>query len=139
MTSSGINFFGGFILEKEDEENLGLLNLKHTGTLPLIESIRLYSIKYGITNVSTTSRLKGLQDKGVFTEDEHNFFKSAFKFLSDILLKNQVERAKQGKVIKNFIDHKKLLDLDKQLLKIYLKKIKNLKERARGDFGEEYF
>ena len=139
MTSSGINFFGGFILEKEDEENLGLLNLKHTGTLPLIESIRLYSIKYGITNVSTTSRLKGLQDKGVFTEDEHNFFKSAFKFLSDILLKNQVERAKQGKVIKNFIDPKKLLDLDKQLLKIYLKKIKNLKERARGDFGEEYF
>jgi CBS domain-containing protein len=139
MTNSGINFFGGFILEKEDEENLGLLNLKHTGTLPLVESIRLYSIKHGITNVSTLGRLKGLKDKGVFTEDEHNFFKSAFRFLSDILLKNQVERAKQGKVIKNFIDPKKLLDLDKQLLKIYLKKIKNLKERARGDFGEEYF
>ncbi len=139
MSDSGINFFGGFVLEKEDEENLGLLNLKHTGTLPLVESIRLYSIKHGIKKLSTLGRLQELNKLKVFTDDQYEFFRSAFKFLSDILLKNQVVRAKEGKAIKNFIDPKKLLDLDKQLLKIYLKKIKGLKEQVRGDFGEEYF
>ena len=139
MSDSGINFFGGFVLEKEDEENLGLLNLKHTGTLPLVESIRLYSIRHGIKKLSTLGRLQELNKLKVFSDDQYDFFKSAFKFLSDILLKNQVVRAREGKAIKNFIDPKKLLDLDKQLLKIYLKKIKSLKEQVRGDFGEEYF
>lgn len=139
MSDSGINFFGGFVLEKEDEENLGLLNLKHTGTLPLVESIRLYSIRHGIKKLSTLGRLQELNKLEVFSDDQYDFFKSAFKFLSDILLKNQVVRAREGKAIKNFIDPKKLLDLDKQLLKIYLKKIKSLKEQVRGDFGEEYF
>lgn len=138
-TTSGLNFFGGFILEKEDEENIGMLNLKHTGTLPLVESVRLYSIKYQIDKVSTTERLESLHEKGVFNKHDFDFFKNAFRFLSDILLRNQVIRAKQGKKIQNFIDPSKLLSREKQVLKMYLKKIKDLKEKARGDFGEEYF
>ena len=60
-------------------------------------------------------------------------------FLSNILLKNQVNRAKQGLPIQNFIDPKKLLDREVRVLKMYLKKIRDLKEKVRGDIGEEYF
>ena len=137
--TSGLNFFGGFVLEKNDENNLGMLDLKHTASLPLVESIRLYSIKHQIDKVSTMERLEGLRAKGVFNNHDFDFFKNAFRFLSDILLKNQVERAKRGKEILNFIDPKTLLTREKQVLKMYLRKIRDLKKSARGDFGEEYF
>ena len=137
-TNAAIGFFGQFILEKEDQENLGMLNLKHTGTLPLVESIRMYSMKNKVDSVSTLVRLSKLTALGVFTESEEDFFRGAFKFLSNILLKNQIIRSKENKVIKNFIDPRFLTSREKSILKIYLKKIKDLKLKLKGDFGEEY-
>lgn len=138
-TNAGLNFFGGFKLEKDDPENKGLLNLKHAGTLPLVESIRLYSIKHRITSTSTFTRLKELHKLGVFDESEYDFFHRSHSFLSLILLKNQVKRARKNLTIKNFIDVHQLNDLDKRLLKMSFKKIEELKQRVRGDFSAEYF
>jgi CBS domain-containing protein len=138
-SDAAIGFFGQFILEKNDEENIGLLNLKHTGTLPLVESIRLYSIKYKVTKTSTFERLDELNKLKVLNDDETDFFKNAHRFMSSILLKNQVERTKQGLTIKNFINPKSLLEREKKVLRIYLKKIRELKQRVRVDIGEEYF
>ena len=138
-SNPAIGFFGQFILERNDPDNIGLLNLKHTGTLPLVESIRLYSIKHSVDRISTLGRLEELKSKEVFTDHEADFFTNAHRFLSNILLKNQVNRAKQGLPIQNFIDPKKLLDREVRVLKMYLKKIRDLKEKVRGDIGEEYF
>ena len=139
QSDAAIGFFGQFILEKNDEQNKGYLNLKHTGTLPLVESIRLYSIKNKITKISTFERLEELNKLKVLTDDETDFFKNAHRFMSKILLINQVERAQQGLEIKNFINPKKLLNREVKLLRIYLKTIKDLKKRVRVDIGEEYF
>ena len=138
-SDAAIGFFGQFIVEKNDNENKGFLNLKHTGTLPLVESIRLYSIKNKITKISTFERLDELNNLKVLSADETDFFKNAHRFMSNILLRNQVERTKKGLSIKNFIDPKKLLEREKRVLKIYLKKIRDLKQRVRVDIGEEYF
>ena len=59
--------------------------------------------------------------------------------MSSILLKNQVERTKQGLTVKNFINPKSLLEREKKVLKIYLKKRREIKQRVRVDIGEEYF
>ena len=59
--------------------------------------------------------------------------------MSNILLKNQIERVKKGLQIKNFINPKNLSIREKGMLKIYLKKIRELKTKVRGDIGEEYF
>jgi len=56
-----------------------------------------------------------------------------------LLLKNQIAAVKSGKSIKNFINPKLLLDREKGLLKVYLKKINELKTRARVEISEEYF
>jgi CBS domain-containing protein len=50
-----------------------------------------------------------------------------------------VASVQEGKPVKSFIDPKKLLEREKDLLKMYLKKINELKIRARGDISEEYF
>ena len=126
-------------MEKNDEENKGLLNLKHTGTLPLVESIRLYSIKSEIIKTNTLDRLDELEKLEVFNKDDIDFYKNAYKFMSNLLLKNQVNRAKKGLEIKNFIDPKNLSFREKKILKLYLKKVRELKKKVRGDIGEEYF
>ena len=136
---AGLTFFGGFKLEKNDKENKGLLNLKGAGTLPLIESVRIYSIKNRINKNTTVARIEELNKIGVFDDDETDFFQSAHQFLTYVLLKDQVTSAKEGRSIKNFIDPKKLLQREKDLLKIYLKKINELKIRVKGDISEEYF
>ena len=138
-SDAGLNIFGNFVLEKDDEENKGLFNLKHTGTLPLVESIRLYSVKYQIEEISTQERLDKLKSLDVFTENEFDFFSNAHKFLSLILLKNQFERAKQNLSVRNYIDVYKLTDREVRMLKMYLKRIKKLKDKVRVDFSEEYF
>ena len=139
QSDAAIGFFGQFILEKNDEENKGLLNLKHTGTLPLVESIRLYSIKSEIIKTNTLDRLDELEKLEVFNKDDIDFYKNAYKFMSNLLLKNQVNRAKKGLEIKNFIDPKYLSFREKKILKLYLKKVRELKKKVRGDIGEEYF
>ncbi|MCI5053339.1 MAG: DUF294 nucleotidyltransferase-like domain-containing protein [Pelagibacteraceae bacterium] len=138
-SDAGLSFFGNFVLEKDDEDNKGLFNLKHTGTLPLVESIRLYAIKHKVEEISTQERLEKLKDLDVFTENEYDFFSNAHKFLSLILLSNQSIRAKQNLSVKNFIDVYKLTDREVKILKMYLKRIQKLKDKVRVDFSEEYF
>ena len=99
----------------------------------------MYSIKYKVTKTSTFERLDELNKLKVLNDDETDFFKNAHRFMSSILLKNQVERTKQGLTVKNFINPKSLLEREKKVLKIYLKKIRELKQRVRVDIGEEYF
>lgn len=137
-TRPAIGLFGRFVVEKDDPENRGLINLKHTGTLPLVEAARMYSIKHNVDRVSTIERLQQLTDRGVFKREEFDFFKGALEFLSGLLFRSQVQQVRQNAAIKNYIDPKKLLPRETRLLKIYLKEIKKLKARVRGDFGEEY-
>jgi len=137
-TRPAIGAFGRFIVEKDDAENRGLLNLKHTGTLPLVESARMYSIKHNVDRVSTIERFQALTDLGVFKREEFDFFTGALEFLSGLLLRSQAQQSRQNAPVKNYIDPKALLARETRLLKIYLKEIKKLKSRVRGDFGEEY-
>lgn len=137
-TRPAIGLFGRFIVEKDDVENRGLINLKHTGTLPLVESVRMYSIKHNVDRVSTIERLQALTDLGVFKREEFDFFTGALEFLSGLLLRSQVRQARRNMPVKNYIDPKALLARETRLLRIYLKEIKKLKMRVRGDFGEEY-
>ena len=67
-------------MERNDPDNIGLLNLKHTGTLPLVESIRLYSIKHSVDRISTLGRLEELKSKEVFTDHEADFLTNAHRF-----------------------------------------------------------
>lgn len=138
-TNAGIGLFGQFIVEKKDKDNLGLLNLKHTGTLPLVEATRMYSIKHKIKEVSTFERLEKLTELGVFTKHEFDFFKNAHRFISNILLKNQIESAKANEKIKNYINPKKLLNREKKLLKLYFKEIRKLKDKVKMEFSGENF
>jgi CBS domain-containing protein len=59
-----LGFFGCFITETDDEDRQGKINLKHTGTLPLVEAAHLLAPRQGIEDVSTTGRRSGSETRG---------------------------------------------------------------------------
>ena len=93
--------------------------------------------KYGgckKTNINGMNFEK-LTELKIFNKDEFDFFKNAHRFISNILLKNQIESAKTNKKIKNYINPKKLLNREKKLLKIYFKEIRKLRAKVKMDFS----
>ncbi|MEK9959238.1 MAG: DUF294 nucleotidyltransferase-like domain-containing protein [Pelagibacteraceae bacterium] len=138
-TNAGVGWFNRFILEKEKGENFGLLNLKHTGTLPLVEATRMYAIKHLIKEVSTFNRMNKLTELNVFTQDENDFFKSAHTFIAGVLIKNQIQQIKNKQPVKNYIDPNNLSMRETKILKLYLREIRKLKERLRSEFTGEYY
>ena len=80
-----------------------------------------------------------MMSRKFFDDHEKDFIINAHRFLTYLLLKNQVASVKAGKPAKNFINPKLLLDREKGLLKVYLRKINELKTRARAEISEEYF
>ena len=58
-----LGFFRRFITERKDKEHKGKINLKHTGTLPLVESVRLLALREGVEELSTLGRLRVLHEK----------------------------------------------------------------------------
>ena len=98
----------------------------------------MYSIKHQVDKGSTIDRLQELTEKKVFTSEEFDFLKNALEYLSSILMSAQIRQVKKNLSIKNYIDPKGLYKREKKLLKMYLREIKSLKTRLKGDFGEEY-
>jgi CBS domain-containing protein len=66
-----LGFFGGFVTEREQREHRGRVNLKHTGTIPLVGAIRLLALREGVEETSTVQRISVLTERGVLSRGEH--------------------------------------------------------------------
>ncbi len=62
-----LSLFGGFVVERDNRDYRGQVNLKYSGTLPLVSGIRLLALREGVEETSTLHRIRALTEKGVFT------------------------------------------------------------------------
>lgn len=136
---TALGWFGRFITEKDDKDHLGEMNLKHTGTLPLVEAMRLLSLREGIEEVSTLARMEALHARGVLEDDEYDYLEGAFRTLSQILLRQQIKDYQAGKMVSNYVDPKSLTERERDILTDSLKAIHSLRERMRSEFTGEIF
>jgi signal-transduction protein with cAMP-binding, CBS, and nucleotidyltransferase domain len=65
-----LGLFNRFIVEKKDQEHRGELNLKITGTLPLVDAVRALALLHGVPETGTLARIAILQQQGVLDRDE---------------------------------------------------------------------
>lgn len=136
---TALGWFGRFITEKDDKDHLGEMNLKHTGTLPLVEAMRLLSLREGIEETSTLARMETLHAKGILEDDEYDYLEGAFRTISQILLRQQIKDYKAGNKVSSYIDPKDLTERERDILTDSLKAIHNLRERMRNEFTGEIF
>jgi len=132
-------FFGGFMTETEDPDYEGQINLKLTGTLPMVEAIRLLALGEGVTETATLSRINALHLKGVLDDNEVEDLAAAFKALTGILLDAQITAFDAGRPVNNFVDPDALSKHLQKRLTRSLKAIDALRDRVKAEFTADIF
>ncbi len=134
-----LGWFGRFITEKDVEEHKGEINLKHSGTLPLVEAVRLLCLKKGIPETSTLKRLAALRNAGYLDEDEFDYLCGAFRHITGLLLRQQIADFKAGIDVSNYVDPGDLSRRERDMLIDSFKVIANLRDRVRTEFTGDVF
>jgi CBS domain-containing protein len=134
-----LGLFNRFILEKEDKGHRGELNLKITGTLPLVDGIRALALLHGVPETGTLARIAGLRALGVLDKDEADYLDGAFHHIGHLLLRQQLADQGEGKAVSNYVHPTSLTDREDDMLVDALKAIRDLRDRLRSDLSGELF
>ena len=128
-----LGFFKNFVVEK-DGEHKGKLNLKHRGLLPLVNSVRVYSLEHALSTSNTYERVRALEEKGVFSHDQASDIAGAYEFITLLRIRHQIDQIKAGQPPDNFVNPKKLSPVERRLLKGYFAVISSLQTRMESRY-----
>lgn len=135
----GLSLFRRFIVEKKDRAHRGEINLKQTATLPLVESIRILSLRERITETSTINRMAVLRDHGILDKDEHDYLKGAFHTVCRLLLRQQIADFTAGRKVSNYVHPQTLSRRETDMLKDSMEAIDRLRKRIHTEFTADIF
>ena len=121
------------------EDHKGEMNLKHAGTLPLVEAMRLLILREGIEAISTLERMNALKEKGILNDDEHDYLAGAYRHISHMLLRQQIADFKAERKVTNFVDPNSLSKRERDMLVDGFKAIRSFRDRIKSEFTGEIF
>lgn len=133
-----LNIFGQLSRE-EKGEGRGLVDLKYRGTLPLVEGIRLLSLKQGLEDTPTPRRIDRLHLAGILSDTEADYLMAAFNFITHLLLTRQVKEFESIEPVTRFIDPKSLSKREKEHLINALRHIEAFRKRLKSEFTGDVF
>jgi PAS domain S-box-containing protein len=103
--------------------------------LLVISSIlRLWSLKYGVSERNTLERLSALQAVGAISVNLKEEFERAYSYLMLLRIKNQLRQIEANEKASNDIDSKYLADFDRIMLKKSISTISDHLNRLAIDF-----
>lgn len=111
-----LSFFKNFIVEK-DGEHKNKLDIKHKGLVPIINFARIMSLKNGVVETNTITRLQVLADRGYISSELCSMAIDAYELQMQMRFVHQLEQIEKGADADNYIDPGGLSDLEKQMLK----------------------
>ena len=134
-----LGLFGHLQRDPLPGPNHGKVNLKLTGTLPLVGAVRLFALREGVTGTSTLTRLDSLHRAGILHDDEHDYLCGAFRHITDLLLRQQLSDYQAGKSLGNHVPPEALSKRDKDMLVDSFKAIRKFRSRVRAELSGEIF
>ncbi|MBE0646618.1 MAG: cache domain-containing protein [Bacteroidales bacterium] len=102
--------------------------------LPLVDMARIYSLKEGIRETSTLSRLDRLYRLGIFNENQFDIRREAFKLLMLMRFKHQADQISGGRVPDNFINPESVSTVEQAMLKKIFGQISDFISKLVMDF-----
>ncbi|MCF6094980.1 DUF294 nucleotidyltransferase-like domain-containing protein [Microaerobacter geothermalis] len=106
-----IGLFGRLLPTKN--ENKEQIDLKTGGVMHIVNCLRIFAAKYGVSQVTTMDRLKHLHHLSIFTGEETHQIESAFNILMLMRIRLNMEQVRKGLPLSNVID---ISDLSKNEL-----------------------
>ena len=111
-----LNMFGQLVTDPNEGPNQGKIELKSGGTLPLIQAVRLLSLKEGLSVTSTRRRIERLCESNILNGDEEDYLSGAYEHISNLLLRQQLEAHRTGRPIDNHVPIEVLSEREKDML-----------------------
>ncbi len=111
-----LGFFRTLVVERSGEHK-EQLDLKSYGTSPIVNAARLFALDAGVEHTNTVDRLMALQSLGHEDSALLRELQEAFEFLTLMRLDNQLQQARRGEPLSNYISPGKLTHLQRNSLK----------------------
>jgi signal-transduction protein with cAMP-binding, CBS, and nucleotidyltransferase domain len=134
-----LGFFGGFKTFEDEASGREVVNLKHAGLLPLVETVRLLALRDGIKETPTMARIEALHALGAIGGDDREFLLGGQRILTDVLLASQIKAFKKGEPTGYLIDPERLSKRRREQLIRALEAIRRLRSQVRSEFTGAVF
>ncbi len=127
-----VNLFGNIIFDSS-EGTKKIIDIKEL-ILPIVNFARLYSLKHGIEETNTFSRLDALMEKGIIHPATHKEITHIYDFLNQVRLKRQAASVSEEKRPDNLAEQGSLTHLENAMLKNAVNNIGELQKKISFDF-----
>lgn len=131
--------FGWLLTERQKSPHKGKLNLKITGTLPLVGAVRLMALRHQVAATATLDRIQALYEKDVLSHNEEDYLSNAYRHITYLLMRQQLDDVEAGAEPGNHVAPKTLSKREKELLVAGFKAIRAFRSRLRTDLTGEIF
>ncbi|HSH41490.1 MAG TPA: DUF294 nucleotidyltransferase-like domain-containing protein [Arenicellales bacterium] len=108
--------FHRLLTDRETGPNKGKLNLKLTGTLPLVGAARIGALAHRVPEIPTLARIEALRERGVLTSDEQDYLAGAYGHISNLMLRQQIRDQAAGRPLGNHVAPAELTRREKDML-----------------------
>ncbi|MHB8158195.1 MAG: DUF294 nucleotidyltransferase-like domain-containing protein [Desulfocucumaceae bacterium] len=111
-----VNIWGGFSTEKSGPHK-DEINLKTSSSVHIVNSIRIFALKNGISETNTFKRLAELIKSGGLKSDEAGFVEAAYETLMMLRIRENLKKVKRGEKADNYIKPANLNKQEQEILK----------------------
>jgi len=129
-----IGLLGRFMLEK-DEPNKGKLSLKQTGSIFIVDCIRMFLLEKQIDATTTIERLEELVKLNVFTQETAEHIKAAFEAFTYLRLRNEIALVGKGQPPSHYLDPYALTKNEQDLLREAFRAASKLQDSTKRHFN----
>nr|WP_242509459.1 DUF294 nucleotidyltransferase-like domain-containing protein [Rhodovulum imhoffii] len=132
-----LGLFRGFALIRSGEHK-NMLDLKHSGVVPVVDLGRVYALRGAIEAVNTRERLEIARDTGVVSKAGALDLIDAYDLISETRLRHQARQIRAGQKPDNFMAPGQMSELERNHLRDAFTVIKTMQSAAsqgRGTLG----
>lgn len=134
-----LGLFNRLLTDKREGPNRGKLNLKLTGTLPLVGGVRIAALARRVVHTGTLQRIRALHEGGLLSHDEQDYLRGAFRHITGLLLRQQLRDYNAGRVVGNHVALEDISRRERDMLIDGLRAIKTFRGRLRTELTGDVF
>jgi CBS domain-containing protein len=134
LHSPPLGFFKTFVLESDGDHN-NTLNLKHRGTIPIVDIARNYALAGGLRSLNTIERLQDIAAAGDMSREMAYSLIDAHEFIAGIRLEAQGKQYRAGNTPDNHLDPRELSPLMRHQIKDAFHIVRDAQNAMKVRFG----
>ncbi|MEA3640479.1 MAG: putative nucleotidyltransferase substrate binding domain-containing protein [Lamprobacter sp.] len=128
-----LGFFRNFVLIRGGDHN-HTFDIKHRGTVPIIDLARVYALSTGLAPINTIERLEAAAETAALTHDGSANLIDAFELINTLRIRHQASQLRNGEKADNFLAPEQLSPLERG----HLKDAFLLIDRMQETLGQRY-